>query len=141
MIFLIVFSLIVINFKIELKSFFVNITSDESIAMSVPLCTLTPMSLLARAGLSFIPSPHIITLLLDSFKSFMISAFSDGRTLAITFVIPSSLAIFSAVDSLSPVSIIVCICLSFNFFMTSFAFERIMSLTPISPIISEFFIM
>ena len=66
--FLIVFLLMFIRFSMLFKSFLVNITSDESIAISVPLFTLTPMLLLASAGLSFIPSPHIITYLPSVFS-------------------------------------------------------------------------
>ena len=129
--FLTVFLLMSSSSTMLFKSFLVSITSDESIAMSVPLFTLTPMSLFASAGLSFIPSPHIITYLFSAFSFFTVSAFWCGVTSAITSVIPISFAIFSAVCLLSPVSIIVFMPLSFSFDITSFVFSRITSFTPI----------
>ena len=96
------------------------------------------MLLLASAGLSFIPSPHIITYLPSVFSFFTTSVFSRGVTFDITVVMPISLAIFSAVCVLSPVSITVSILFLFSLLITSFEFSLTISFTPIIAEISLF---
>ena len=98
----IVFSLISLSSFIFSRSSFIITTCAESIAIYVPEDIETPISDVTKLTLSFIPSPHIITNLFSSFNFFIMLAFSEGTTLEITFVIPISFAIFSAVSLLSP---------------------------------------
>ncbi|MNI52498.1 hypothetical protein D3C73_1072880 [compost metagenome] len=74
-------------------------------ATSVPEPIAIPISALAKAGASFIPSPTIAT-----FKPLFCSlstscALFSGKTSAITVSIPTCFAIASAVFLLSPVNI------------------------------------
>lgn len=70
------------------KLLFKSITFAESMAISVPLLTLTPISAFISAILSLIPSPHIITTCFSSFNLVIIFALSCGSTFEIIFDIP-----------------------------------------------------
>ena len=103
----------------SLKSLFIRIISALSIATSVPAPMAIPTSALASAGASLIPSPIIATFLPCSFKARIFSSFSPGRTSAITSSIPSFFLTASAVFLLSPVNIIVRICICSNWRIAS----------------------
>ena len=76
-------------------------------AISLPLPIAIPISALAIAGASLIPSPTMATGPC-SWYIFTFSSFSCGRTSAIICVIPAIFPISLAVLSLSPVSMTTC---------------------------------
>ena len=100
-------------------------TSDASIADSEPTPPIEiPISEIARTGESLIPSPTKATLqslLLFSFTIFSISLYLfSGNISAFMSVIPTIFPTSFATSSLSPVNILVFICIAFNFSIISF---------------------
>lgn len=137
-IFLNVSLLSVIAFVTLIRFPFTSIMSAASIAMSVPVPIAIPTFACFNAGASFIPSPTNATY---SFSCifFIVFAFSSGSTSAITSSIPVCFAMYFAVNSLSPVSIIVLYPLFFSSCIACFESSLIVSATLIIPIISLFF--
>ena len=86
----------------SLKLFFINTTSAESIAISVPAPMAIPTFARVKAGASLIPSPTIATLPCSC--NFLISfSFPFGEIPAMTSLTPAIFPIAFAVLSLSPV--------------------------------------
>ena len=84
----------------------IRVTSDASIATSVPVPIAIPTSAWASAGASLRPSPTIATRR-PCFCSFLTkSAFCDGNTSATTSSMPTSLATAAAAFFESPETII-----------------------------------
>ena len=115
-----------------LISLFISITSAESSAISVPSLILIAILAFVKAGASFIPSPTIATNLPSLIKSAMYLSLSCGRALAMTSLIPTSLAIIPAVIGLSPVNIYTSILFLPNSLIAFFTSFLIVSRTPIN---------
>ena len=83
-----------------------RVTSDASMAMSVPVPMAIPTSAWARAGASLMPSPTMATCRPCCCSFFTSSAFCDGNTSASTSSISTSRATASAPRFESPDTII-----------------------------------
>ena len=101
--------------------------SAVSTATSVPAPIAMPTSAWARAGASFTPSPVMATTNPLDWISFTLLAFSWGNTSAKYSSNPISSATHLATWRLSPVSIMVCIPMPFNFPMACLDSLRIIS--------------
>ena len=86
----------------------ISVTSDASIATSVPVPIAIPTSACASAGASLMPSPTIATPPCSRWNFRTRSAFWDGRTSAITSSTPTSFATASAPFFESPETMSTC---------------------------------
>ncbi len=68
----------------------------DSMAMSLPVAMAMPISAVTRAGASLIPSPAMATFRPLACSSRIFSAFSVGRTSAMTSSMPTCLAMWAA---------------------------------------------